>query len=142
ALKRLDKNNDGRLTADEIEARLSFFQSQGMLGGVVAEVTLDGDPVEGATVTLEPEKFLGPAFKPASGITDAGGGAILRVEGATHELIPHGYYRVRVSKKNSRGQETIPARYNVNTVLGHEAGPESEGRGGGGGTLSLPLRSR
>src|SRR5262249_27904405 len=69
-LKRIDKDNDGRLTADEIADRLTLFQQQGMLADVAVEVTLDGRPLAGATVTLVPEKFMGPSVKPATSVTD------------------------------------------------------------------------
>jgi hypothetical protein len=128
ALKRVDKNNDGRLTADEIAERLTFFQQAGAQEGVGVEVTLDGRPLSGATVTLVPEKFQGPSFKPVSAVTDAVGTGTLQTEGSGDE-IPLGFYRVEVSKKNAKGQETIPAKYNTKTTLGQEIAPDVEGRG-------------
>jgi hypothetical protein len=141
ALKKIDKNNDGRLSADEIAERLQIFQRQGMLTSARVEVTLDGMALGAATVTLVPEPFMGPAFKPASGVTDGAGTAPLQVEGAYNGLVPMGYYRVEVSKKNAAGQELIPARYNTKTLLGQEVAPEAEERGGAG-TIKLRVTSR
>jgi hypothetical protein len=141
ALKKIDKNNDGRLSADEIAERLQLFQRQGVLTSARVEVTLDGSPLGQATVTLVPEKFMGPAFKPASAVTDASGTVPLQVEGAYKGLVPMGYYRVEVSKKNAGGQEAIPSRFNTQTILGQEVAPEGEERGGGG-TIKLRLTSR
>ncbi len=141
ALKKIDKNNDGRLSADEIAARLTYFQREGMLTSVTVEVTLDGRPLPDATVTLMPEKFLGTSFKPALGTTDAAGTAVPMGEGSSQDLISLGYYRIEVSKKDGKGRETIPAKYNSKTTLGREIAPPSDGRGGGG-ALVLRLTSK
>jgi hypothetical protein len=141
ALKRVDKNNDGRLTADEIADRLTSFRQQGALAGISVEVTLDGKPLAGATVTLAPEKFMGPSFKPVSAVTDDLGAGTLQGEGSGEDTVPLGYYRALVSKKNAQGQEMIPARYNTNTVLGQEIAPDAEGRGSLT-TVRLALTSR
>jgi hypothetical protein len=140
ALKRIDKNNDGRLSAEEITDRLTFLRSQEAQSGVSVEVTFDGRPLSGATVTLVPEKFMGASFKPLSVVTDEAGSGIVTLEGGS-DLAPLGYYRVEVSKKNTKGQESIPARYNTKTVLGYEISPDVEGRGSSA-NVSLRLTSR
>jgi len=38
-----------------------------------------------------------------------------------------GAYRVRISKKDAQGRETVPARSNTQTQLGIEVGPGMEG---------------
>jgi hypothetical protein len=128
ALKRVDKNNDGRLSADEIADRLTFLQREGAQADVDVEVTLDGRPLSGATVALVPEKFLGPSFKPVSAVTNDIGAGTLQAEGSGY-AIPLGFYRVEVSKKHAKGQEMIPAKYNTKTVLGQEIAPDAAGRG-------------
>jgi hypothetical protein len=140
ALKRVDKNNDGRLSADEIADRLAFFQLQGTQMDVTAEVTLDGRPLAGATVTLVPEKFMGPSVKSASAVTDESGTAVLKTEGSGEVSVACGYYRVQVSK-NVQGREVVPAKYNTKTVLGQEVSPDAQGRGSAN-TLRLRLTSR
>jgi hypothetical protein len=140
ALKRADKNSDGRLSADEIADRLAFFHQQGMQMDVAVEVTLGGRPLGGATVTLVPEKFMGPSVKPASAVTDEAGAGVFTTEGAGGEPVAPGYYRVRVSK-NVQGRELIPPKYNTKTVLGQEIVPDAEGRGSTS-TVRLRLTSR
>lgn len=141
AMKRVDKDNDGRLTADEIADRLTFLQQAGPQFGVVVEVTFDGRSLSGAIVTLVPEKFLGPSFKPASATTDAAGIGTLQVEGSD-QGIAAGFYRVEVSKKGPNGQEQIPARYNAKTVLGQEIAPDAAGGRGAALTVRLQLTSK
>lgn len=138
-MKQADKNSDGRLTADEILDRLTLFQQQGMQADVSAEVTLDGRPLAGATVTLVPEKFMGSGVKPATATLDEMGTGYFSTEGAAAQ-IALGYYRVQVSK-NAQGRETIPAKYNAKTVLGQEIAPDVGGRGSTN-TVRLRLTTR
>jgi hypothetical protein len=136
ALKRIDKDGDGRLTADEIADRLTMFQGQGMQADAAVEVTLDGRPLNGATVTLVPETFMGPGVKPASTVTDEMGTGYFKTEGSEYVQVALGYYRVQVSKK-VQGKEVVPAKYNTKTVLGQEVSPDVEGRGS---SLTVRLR--
>ena len=128
ALKRADKNNDGRLSADEVADRLAYFQQSGMQMDVTVEVALDGWPLAGATVTLVPEKLMGSSVKPASAVTDEAGSGLFKTEGEGVAPIAPGYYRLQVSK-HVQGGELIPPKYNTQTVLGQEIVPDAEGRG-------------
>jgi hypothetical protein len=144
ALKRgLDKDRDGRVTAGEITDRLRIYQEEGMMTTFVAQVTLDGQPLAGATVTLTPEPFLGPSFKPVTGTTSTDGFAPLQGEG-TQGFVPYGFYRVEVSKKGAGGNEIIPAKFNTQTTLGREVAPAraQDRRGDAEETLVLRLTSR
>ena len=128
ARKRVDTDGDERLTADEIADRLAFFHQQGAQMDVSVEVTLDGRPLDGATVTLVPEAFMGASVKPASAATDEMGTGYFKTEGTDDVQVACGYYRVQVSKA-AQGREVVPARYNAKTVLGQEIAPDVEGRG-------------
>jgi hypothetical protein len=97
--------------------------------GFTCKLTLDGRPLEGATETFVPEKFMGPAVKPASGVSDARGTASLRTAGAEVPGVACGLFRIEVSKQNAAGQETLPARYNTRTVLGLEVAPDAPEQG-------------
>jgi hypothetical protein len=127
-MNRVDKNGDGRLTADELADRLKFLKDQGFTTSVMVDVRLDGRPLEGATVTLVPERFMGTGYQRASGVTDREGTTSLRREGSDDDGIPSGYYRVEVSKKDAKSVEQVPARYNTQTTLGHEVAPDARGR--------------
>jgi hypothetical protein len=123
ALKELDKNKDGKLSQDEIADRLTESHAQAAILTVTTTVTLNDRPLTGAKVSLVPEKFMGPTYKPATGVTDGGGIAVFQVEGLRVPGVPRGFYRVEVSKKNG-DQETIARRYNTETILGVEIGPD------------------
>ena len=128
ALSTLDTNRDGKISAEEIAARLTFFKERNVgLFQPPCTVQLNGKPLEGATVTLVPEKFLVPAIKPAKGVSDRDGQVTLHPDGEERLGTSWGYFRIEVSKKDGGGKETLPARYNTQTVLGHEVAPGMRG---------------
>jgi hypothetical protein len=131
SLDTIDKNGDHRLSAEEIAGRIQIYQeSQVAIKHVSCRVLLDGRPLEGATVTYIPEKFMGSSIKSASGVSDERGAVILTAQGENIAGAQPGLYRVQVSKKNASGQEMIPARYNQDTVLGIEVFPRKKTRAG------------
>jgi EF hand len=138
SLARFDKDNDGFLTAKEIADRLASYQKNGVgLIALTCKVFLDRRPLAGAHVTFVPESFLGSAFKPAKGVTNDTGKAVMKVEGANTPGVPCGLYRIEVSKQNPSGRETLPAKYNAQTTLGEEVAPDLRSSG-----ITLRLRSR
>lgn len=107
--------------AYEIAARLAQYQADKVgLTFVMGQVTLDGRPLGGATVTLVPENFMGPAVKAAKGTTGADGACSFQTDGAEVGGVQCGVFRIELSKKDAGGKETLPARYNANTTLGVE----------------------
>ena len=120
AFQRIDSDGDGKLTDDEISTRIKSWLNSGttLMAGTTL-VTLDGRVLEGATVTFEPEEFLGPAYKPCSGTSDQFGQAAIEGPLEDYPGIYLGFYRIRVSKQVN-GREIIPARYNTQTQLGYE----------------------
>ena len=126
ALERLDSNGDKGVSGDEIAARVKAWQATQIgIATIRCHVSLDGEPLAGATVTFEPESFLGTEIKPAVGVSSAFGDASPAIpkelrsdpgEGGGAHL---GFYKVRVSKIVN-GKETIPSRYNSDTILGQE----------------------
>lgn len=138
AKERIDRDADGKITSQEIADRItSWLQSPAIRTTCVILVTLDGRPLEGATVSLEPEPFLGPSYKPASGTTDLGGMASMSGQDEKFSGVYLGLYRVKVSKQIG-GRETIPARYNSQTELGCEVATDISGIG----YTQFDLRSR
>jgi len=146
AMPRVDTApQDGEITAGEITALIRQWQERRLaLIPVGCKVTLDGRALAGATVTLEPEPFLGSALQPASGSTSANGTTGLSI---AQSLLPQptlhgvycGLYKVRISQKRN-GKERIPAKYNTETTLGCEIAMGA--RGLDTGVLSFDLKSK
>ena len=105
AVAAIDTNGDQKLTAAEIQKRISQYSRTDF--PVTFRVTLDGQPLAGATMTIEREKFLGPSKSVT--ITTSN-------EGLAATDLPSGFYRIRVTKDDAK----LPARYNTQTILGRE----------------------
>jgi hypothetical protein len=122
ALEHYDTNGDKRVTADTIAARVRQWQdSLVQLTTISCNVMLDHKPLEGATVTYEPEKFMGSELSPATGKTSATGTAAPQMQ--DKHGIRLGLYKVRISKLGADGKEMLPAQYNTDTTLGDEVAP-------------------
>jgi hypothetical protein len=125
-LRSWDTDKDGRLSGAEIAARITAYRSSRIgLSALAFQVTLDGQPLPGATVTLVPEKFLGDVLRQATGTTDARGMVCVAIQGEEVLGAACGLYRIEVSKKDSFGRETISACYNQATILGLEIAPDT-----------------
>ena len=126
SLPRADTDGDGCLTAEEIAERIRYFSGASTILNGSVEVTLNNQPLKGATVTFEPEPFMGDHIEPTSGITDKRGNTYLKGQDPKYPGIYLGFYKVRISKVVD-GKETIPERYNDKTTLGYEATDDREG---------------
>lgn len=131
AIEHYDVNHNGKITAAAIAARIREWQESKVGTTVVnVRVLLDGQVLEGATVTFEPEPFLGSNLATASGQTGNSGSALLTIAdpqnaGGRKPGVHFGLYKVRISKQ-AGGRESLPARFNSQTGLGAEIGPRSE----------------
>jgi hypothetical protein len=126
ALGTLDQDGDDAVTAEEVTARVEVWQgSRTGLTTVPCLVLLDGRPLGGAQLIFEPESFLGDELRTAIGTTNPFGKTSPTVPKEdrpapdTPAGLPLGLYKVRISRANG-GRETIPPRYNAETVLGQE----------------------
>ncbi len=121
ALNELDKDQDGKLSQEEIEARVQQYVDNGVgRMNFACRIVRGGRPVPGAEVVFEPEPFLADVIQAARGTTNEMGDVIIAVEGLSPPGITVGFYRVRVSKKDGSGKELLPAKFNSETVLGQE----------------------
>jgi len=120
ALANLDTDGDQAVTAAEIEARIdSWRQSRMGLASVSCAITKGGKPLEGATLTFDPENFLGDGYVAATGETDEYGMVVpsIPTTGPTDPPgVPPGFYLVRITHPTL----DIPAKYNSETTLGQE----------------------
>lgn len=133
AMRNLDTDSNGQVSEEEIAERVRSWETQQIgLMALSCEVYMDGSPLSGATVTFEPEEILGDSIKKAVGETGLAGTLRPKVP---KELRPSpdsppgvqlGFYRVKVSKMQG-GKETIPKRYNAETVLGQQVAKDDYG---------------
>ena len=92
---------------------------------VRCSVSHNGQPLQGAEVKFVPEKFLGSEIKTASGVTDAGGVAMISAPQSRPDDpagVPPGFYRVEITQSGL----AIPAKYNTDTVLGAEIASDAQ----------------
>jgi hypothetical protein len=137
AAGRIDPTGGGKITAAAVAGRIRQWQASKLANmNVLILVRMDGQPLAGATVTAEPEKFLGSTLAAAKGITDGTGSAPLRM--ADKPGLHCGFYKIRVSKLVG-SQEIVPARYNRETELGIEVAIDADELQGG---VRLDLNSR
>jgi len=122
---RIDADKDGGVSSSEISQMIQekwIDPGDGVMR-VKCDVIFRRRRLDGATITFEPEQFLGDLIYPAMGITRDGFATMSVAE----EHMPHpnargvapGLYLVRISKLVD-GEETIPAKYNTKTTLGVE----------------------
>jgi hypothetical protein len=164
AMELYDTNHDGRIDAAELTQSPALAALAASLGPQAAEglteeqlarraeawlkspsglvpqrlaIDLDERPLAGASVTLEPDACMGPAYYPASATTDAAGQCCPGVD-PRYGGLWLGLYRIRISKLDG-GRETIPARYNAQSELGLETDPT---RGSRGAYRQVHLHSR
>lgn len=120
--KWVDVDGDGKLSAEEIAARVrAYVEKRVGLMSFHITVSRGGKPLEGAEVVLDPEPFLGTVLRQARGASRPDGTVVFSVEGSDQPGVEPGMYRVRVSKKDGSGAESLPPRFNTETVLGVEA---------------------
>ena len=122
----VDTNNDGKVSEEEIKNRLlAWDKAQIGLMMFSCDVRLNGKPLSDATITLDPDGFLEGILQSAVGTTSLAGSArpkIPKENRPTPDSPPGlqaGIYKVRISKIVG-GKETIPAKYNTETILGQE----------------------
>jgi len=133
ALERLDADHDGGVSAGEIAERVKAWKAMRTgLASIRCQVTLDGKPLPGAMVTLEPEPFLGNQVKRATGQSNQFGDAAPTVAEADKPDpslpggVHFGLYTVTISKQ-AGGKETLPERYSVKPGLGLEVSYDEPG---------------
>ncbi len=116
-----DEDDDGHVSAQEIETRIAQLSRDGMTGmySLACRFMLDGAPLAGATIELIPEKFLGDAVKNARGTTSSRGLVRPITQGVgdapLHGTQP-GIFRIAVTGPT----EAVTARYGDGELLGLE----------------------
>ena len=122
-----DVDGNESVDSQEVEKHVAALYKSGTGGTKLNCLILyKGKPLSGATVTLEPEGFLGEAVQAATGVTDGSGATQLGIppEYAPEHLrriktVHYGVFKVRVTHPTI----SIPEKYNVKTELGYETEP-------------------
>ena len=124
AIINLDKDGDKAVSAEEVTGRiLAWQESKTGLTPVTCTITFRGQPLAGAKVVFEPEKFLGENIKACEGTTNQRGMASLSIPNSERKLPggAPGLYLIRITSQNVQ----IPAHYNTQTTLGAEVANDS-----------------
>jgi hypothetical protein len=125
-IAKMDADGDGALSADEIAARVKFWQEKDVWRRpIFCAILRNGAPLADAEVKLVPEKFLGGQMKEARGKTNAAGIVRLSDGAESDEESPGvapGFYRVEITKAG----ENIPVQYNSMTTLGLDASVDNQ----------------
>jgi len=124
----LDTNGDGAVDAGEVDARVnSWLDSK--VGRMGAQIILKRGSkyLEGATVELIPEQFLGTGLKPAKGVTGPYGDVLpdAPADPDRPEInagVAPGFYLIRITKDG----ENLPAKFNTSTIYGVEVANDSK----------------
>lgn len=130
AFDRIDTDADTRLGEAEIAGYLRRLQESGVaMVSWTLRIMVDGKPIEGAHVSLEPAEFLHPGMLPAEGVTDRQGLVTLAVA-EEHRPAPHarvlhcGLYNARVSPDGDRSDSANGAA--ERGAFGVEVRPEGQ----------------
>lgn len=126
AMTTLDTDGDEKVSAEEVAERIRAWQQTGVgITSIRCKVMLKNRPLQGATVTFDPEEFLGDEIQAAVGVSGPLGELSPKIPKENRPRpdsppgLQLGIYQVRVSKMVN-GTETIPAKYNTETVFGQE----------------------
>ncbi len=120
-----DADGDGKISETEISERLARYEALSPgIQSMTCKVFYRGRPLEGASVTFEPEAFLGGAVEVGTGTTDLEGVAEMVAEevvknNPTHRGIRASLYKVRITHPDV----DLSAKYNDETTLFFELSP-------------------
>jgi hypothetical protein len=129
-----DTDGDAEISREEFQQRLeAVFDRRASLVTASCLVMRKGKPLEGAEVRLVPEEFLSDVLPSAVGKTREDGATVLGLAeedlpaGAprVRDLMRPGLYRVQIE----HASQTIPEKYNSQTVLGQEVSGETTRNG-------------
>jgi hypothetical protein len=111
-LNPLDVDGSGEISAEELAEKFkAFVEVKRQL--FLCKVTLRNRPLEGGTVTLIPEPFMGDSVPSASGEVDANGNCQLETDDGLPGVVA-GLYKVEIDHPRAK----VPSKYNTETMLG------------------------
>jgi hypothetical protein len=113
----IDTDRDRKLSREELQARFTAYRNLGTVTAPV-NVTLNGAPLAGATVTFIPEPCMLGTLLELSGQTGEDGSVreYTAKDGKMYAGVQAGLYKVSITKAGT----SIPSKYNEKTTLGAE----------------------
>ena len=129
AVKTTDLDDDGGLSAEEIEKRLKIFVESGTtIRNFAVRLVHNGSEPHGLEVKAIPEPFLAEYIEPASDETNRAGVASPAIDFTDPEIAAQGYaglrlgmYRLEVTQPDT-SKKPVPKKYNEKTTMGFEVG--------------------
>jgi hypothetical protein len=132
-----DQDGDQGISREELQKRFASWEEGGVaFRRLDVRLTNNGRPLEGATITFEPESFMTDWVKPATGATDAAG--LAKISVAAADLPPAlaeraknksllgvyvGSYKVKITHPSVK----IPPEYQSGAALGEETSRDAMG---------------
>lgn len=119
-----DSDGNGMISAEEIAAQIKHLTAAG-IGQTRLKITVlyNGRPLPDAEVKMTPEPYLGDAVKPAYGTTNRSGIATMDIRDEDLPESEHGIVGVHCGTfkiEVTHPKANLPERYNVSTTLGYE----------------------
>lgn len=128
AFDQWDADGNKQISSEEFAERIAKYKAaSGSVASAAFQVSYKKKPLDGATVLLEPEAFMGEGFAAASGTTDQYGYVTLNrpdMEEGGYPGVYLGLYRVKITKEVD-GKELLPEKYNEQTELGFDSGGQT-----------------
>lgn len=129
AVKTTDLDNDGGLSAEEIEKRLKIFVDSGTtIRNFQVRLLHNGNEPHGLAVKAVPEPFLADYIESGTDETNLAGVASPAIDFTDPEIAAQGYaglrlgmYRLEVTQPDE-AKKPVPKKYNEKTTLGFEVG--------------------
>lgn len=109
---RLDSDGSGSVSEEEFEKKFSECFAD-LRQGYSCHINYRGEPLEGATVTLVPEPFMGDDIPEASGETDKDGNCSVATADGLEGAVP-GIYKIEITHPDVK----IAAKYNTKSKEG------------------------
>jgi hypothetical protein len=121
---RIDSNQDGMLSKDELQARFEAYENHSDLIAVAVNVAAKRRPLPGATVTLTPEPYMGEGLQSYTGVTTEGGSCQLQGTEMALPGLPIGFYQAHI----------VQQELGIDKIVGCEIADDASG-----GRLQLSL---
>lgn len=135
-LERMDTSGDGKLSADELEARFQLYADMGTgMQSQSVQILLNNRPIRNAPIRFVPAPFLEGVIEGCEGVTDNVGVVTPLNKKENLRAMQNGFYRIEIDTPMLKGSKAEEAA----KQLGIEISPVSEGENTGS-TIVLNIK--